>query len=76
MSVGFLHGVGISGFEEVGKYMPFGRLALPKDIGNLCILPASEEGSQISLQVVAVDAALDRQSMREHAARRRQGGTT
>ena len=79
MSAGFPEGIGMSSFEEVGEYMPFGRLVLPRDIGDLCVFLASEEGSQISGQVIEVDAALGRQSMREfipEEARRRQRSAT
>jgi NAD(P)-dependent dehydrogenase (short-subunit alcohol dehydrogenase family) len=65
MSEQFPSSIGMSDFDEVGRYMPFGRVVLPKDIGELCAFLASEEGSHISGQVISVDASLGRQSMKE-----------
>ena len=57
MASGLLQRVGLSSFREMDQYMPFGRVVQPRDIANLCVYLASEEGSHISGQVIAVDAS-------------------
>ena len=71
-SAGFPASIGMSNFEEVGKYIPFGRVVLPEDIGDLCVFLASEEGSRISGQVISVDASLGPESVREFVSREAQ----
>lgn len=53
----YLKRAGLSSFEELDKYMPFDRVVEPKDVANLCVFLASEEGSHISGQVITVNAA-------------------
>ena len=57
MSTGYLKRAGMSSFEELGQYLPFGRVLQPKDVANLSVYLASEEGSHISGQVIYVDAS-------------------
>ena len=65
MATGLLKRYGFSSFRDVDKYLPFGRIAHPRDTGNLCAFLASEEASHISGQVIYVDASQDRKTTQE-----------
>ena len=65
MASGLLKRYGFSSFREVDPYLPLGRIAQPRDTGNLCAFLASEAGGHISGQVIYVDASQDRKPTQE-----------
>lgn len=65
MATGLLKRYGFTGFREVDPYLPLGRIAQPRDTGNLCAFLASEAGAHISGQVIYVDASQDRKPTQE-----------
>jgi len=65
MAKGLLQQYGFSSFREVDKYLPFGRITNPEDIGNLCTFLASREASHISGQIIYVDGSQDRKSTQD-----------
>lgn len=65
MASGLLKRYGFSSFREVDPYMPFGRIAQPRDTANLCAFLASEAGGHISGQIIYVDASQDRKPTQE-----------
>ncbi len=65
MATGLLKRYGFSSFREVDPYLPLGRIAQPRDTGNLCAFLASEAGGHISGQVIYVDASQDRKPTQE-----------
>ena len=65
MATGLLKRYGFSSFREVDQFLPLGRIAQPRDTGNLCAFLASEAGGHISGQVIYVDASQDRKPTQE-----------
>ena len=65
MATGLLKRYGFSSFREVDPYLPFGRIAQPRDTGNLCAFLASEAGEHISGQIIYVDGSQDRKPTQE-----------
>jgi NAD(P)-dependent dehydrogenase (short-subunit alcohol dehydrogenase family) len=49
---------GMDNIQELYPAAPFGRLAQPSDVGELCAFLVSESGSYISGQVIFVDAGV------------------
>jgi NAD(P)-dependent dehydrogenase (short-subunit alcohol dehydrogenase family) len=44
--------------EEEGRQLPFGRLQIPADVASTIIFLSSDEASQVTGQVIAVDGGI------------------